>query len=155
MRRLLLFLFVAGLVSTANPVFAAYGRVTKVLPFFLDLKGHHALHPSLYERDAYQAYLRQHPEMRSGMMFHVKWKVSGKPSAPLRLRLQLRGTAEGNLPRELLVEKPVKPGGWFGQSSELTLSGEEYSHLREITAWRVTLWEGEDLLLGEQQSFLW
>ncbi len=155
MRRLLLLALVAGLASAASPVYAAYGRVSKVLPFFVDLKGRHSLHPSLYERDAYQAYLQKHPELRSGMMFHVNWKVTGKANAPLHLRLELRGTAEGNLPRELLVVKPVKPGGWFGQSSELTLSGEEYSHLREITAWRVTLWEGEDLLLGDQQSFLW
>ncbi len=155
MRRLLLFLLAFGLSIAANVVFAADGKVSKVLPFFLDLKGRHSLHPSLYERDAYQFYLGKHPEMRSGMMFHVNWKVSGKPNAPLRLRLELRGTAEGNLPRELLVEKAVKPGGWFGRSSELTLSGQEYAHLREITAWRVTLWEGEDLLLGQQQSFLW
>jgi hypothetical protein len=155
MRRLVIAVLVVGLLATANQALAAYGRVSKVLPLFLDLRGRHSLHPSLYERDAYQDYLRTHPQMRSGMMFHVQWKVSGRPAAPLRLRLELRGTAEGNLPRELLVEKPVQHRGWFGRSSELTLSGEEYSHLREITAWRVTLWEGEDLLLGEQQSFLW
>jgi hypothetical protein len=152
--RLLFVLFAWGLLA-AIPAAAAQGKVMKVLPFFLDLKGRHATHPSLYERDAYQVFLLKNPEMRSGMMFYVTWKVIGTPRAPLRLRLEARGKAEGNLPHEVLVETTVKPSGRFGKSSKLLLSGEEYTHLGELTAWRVTLWEGDDLLLGHQQSFLW
>lgn len=151
------FLTLALICVFAQPLNAVEGKVKKVLPFFLDLKGRHTLHPSLYERDAYQAFLRQNPEMRSGMVFHVQWRASGTIRAPLRLRLELRGVAEGNLPHEILVEKTVRARGWgwFGQSSDLLLSGDDYAQLREVTAWRVTLWEGDDLLLGRQQSFLW
>ena len=31
--------------------------------------------PSLYERDAYQARLRAHPEHRYGMRFDVQWRA--------------------------------------------------------------------------------
>ena len=36
----------------------------------------------------------------------------------------------------------------------VSLSGEEYQKLGELSAWRATLWEG-DRLLAEQKSFLW
>jgi len=155
MRRLLVLIFFGCLLVAALPVAGADGKVIKVLPFFLDLQNRHTIYPSLYERDAYQNFLRQNPQMRSGMMFQVQWKVYGTPRAPLRLRLELRGTAEGNLPREMLIEKAVWYRGVFSRTSNLLLSGEEYAELREVTAWRVTLWEGDDLLIGQQQSFLW
>ena len=155
MRRLCFSLAFIMALLWAAPADAVEGKVIKVLPFFLDLKGRHTVHPSLYERDSYQAFLRRNPAMQSGMLFYVQWKATGTIRGPLRLRLELRGTAEGNLPREILVEKTVRSHGWFRQSSNLLLSGEEYAHLREVTAWRVTLWEGDDLLLGRQQSFLW
>ncbi len=154
MRRLLFgFLVFCGLAA-AWPAMAATGRVIKVLPLFLDQQGQHALSPSLFERDAYQAQLRQHPEQRSGMLFEVQWKTKGKPEAALKLRVELRGIAQGALPRQLVLEKPVTPGGWFSHWTGLTLSGEAYKQFGEVTAWRVTLWEN-DRLLGEQKSFLW
>ena len=61
MRRFLMGLILLGSLSMAFADEAAAGRVIKVLPLFLDLKGHDALSPSLYDRDAYQVYLRQHP----------------------------------------------------------------------------------------------
>ena len=62
----------ACLLALEVSALAASGKIIKVLPFFLDLKGRHSLHPSLYERDAYQAYLRQHPELRSGLQIDVQ-----------------------------------------------------------------------------------
>ena len=53
---------------------AVPARVMKVLPQFLDTNGVHTLSPSLYERDAYQAYLREHPDKRSGIRFEVHWR---------------------------------------------------------------------------------
>ncbi len=47
MRRSLLPLLSLALLLGAAPVFGATGRVLKVLPHFLDLKGRHALSPSL------------------------------------------------------------------------------------------------------------
>jgi hypothetical protein len=138
----------------AFPALAATGRVIKVLPTFLDLQGKHALSPSLYERDSYQAYLRKHPEKRSGMRFDVEWKTHGGTFEPIRLRVELRGVAKGDLPANIVLEVPVKPGGWFNHWTCLKLTGEEYVRIGEITAWRATLWEGNQLL-GEQKSFLW
>jgi hypothetical protein len=133
---------------------AATGKVIKVLPLFLDLKGRQALSPSLYERDAYQAILRQHPEKRSGLRYAIQWKAKGGVWEPLKIRLEVRGIAEGNLPRELTIDKNVEHGGRFSRWSSITLGREEYAVLGEVTAWRVTLWEGEQML-GEQKSFLW
>jgi hypothetical protein len=133
---------------------AATGRVLKVLPHFLDLQGRHATSPSLFDRDAYQAYLRLHPDQRSAVRFDVEWKTKGPPDSPLKIRAELRGVARGNLPSELTIENAVVPGGWFSHWTSLTLRGEDYTKLGEITAWRVTLWEGTRLL-GEQKSFLW
>ena len=133
---------------------AATGRVIKVLPQFLDLKGRNSLSPSLFERDAYQAVLRQHPERRSAMRFYVQWKAKGYAWDPLKLRVEMRGVAQGGLPKALVLEAPAKSGGWFSHWTGLTLTADQYKDLGEVTSWRVTLWEGEQLL-GEQKSFLW
>jgi hypothetical protein len=130
------------------------GRVIKVLPHYLDLNGLHTLSPSLYERDAYQAVLRQHPEKRSGIRFDVEWKASGKPEAPLKLRVEMRGNAKTDPAHQTVLEQEVKPGGWFGHWTSLPLTGKQYESFGDLTAWRVTLWEG-DRLLSEQKSFLW
>lgn len=133
---------------------AATGRVIKVLPQFLDLQGRHTISPSLYERDAYQVQLRQHPEQRSGIRFNVQYKVKAPAETALTLRVEMRGFARGDLPRQLTLEQPVKPGGWFGRWTGLSLVGDQYKEFGDVTAWRVTLWE-EGKLLGEQKSFLW
>jgi hypothetical protein len=134
---------------------AATGRVIKVLPEFLDSEGRASLSPSLYERDAYQAILRAHPEKRSGLRFNVQWKTYGAVWEPLKLRIELRGTAEGNLPKQLVIEEAlVNKRTWASRWTGTTLTNEQYKFLGVITAWRVTLWEGKNHI-GEQQSFLW
>ncbi len=133
---------------------AATGRVIKVLPQLLDLNGRHALSPSLYERDAYQAYLRTHPEERSGIRFAVQWKTAGGAFAPLKLKIELRGSAKGDFPGKATLEKEIPAGGRFSHWAYLPLTGDEYDKIGEVTAWRATLWEG-DQLLSEQKSFLW
>jgi hypothetical protein len=132
---------------------AASGHVLKVLPQFLDLKGRNSISPSLYDRDAYQAYLRQHPEERSARRFYVQWKGRSDAGTPLKLRVELRGVTEGNFPRQKSLETEVKPASW-SRWTELTLAGEDYKSFGEVTAWRTTLWDG-DTLLAEQKSFLW
>src|SRR4029078_13257188 len=133
---------------------AATGRVMKVLPQFIDLKGRNSLSPSLYDRDAYQAHLRQHPGARSAMRFEVEWKSRSPIWEALKLRLQMSGVAQGNVTKELALEIPVEPSGWFGRWDTIPLTAEQYKDLGEVTAWRVSLWEGEQFL-GEQKSFLW
>ncbi|TAK99089.1 MAG: hypothetical protein EPO07_11175 [Verrucomicrobia bacterium] len=132
---------------------AATGRVVKVLPLFLDQQGRHALSPSLFDRDAYQAQLRKNPEQRTAMRFDVLWRVRGEASGKLKLRLELRGMAHGNLPQEKTLETEVSATG-LNRWSSIKLGGDDYKNFGEVTAWRVTLWDG-DQQLGEQKSFLW
>jgi len=154
MRRLLIFILPAILLTgTLSATAATTSRVIKVLPQFLDLKGRHALSPSLYDRDAYQARLREHPEQRSGMRFNVMWKGKAANGATLKLRVELRGIAQGNSPPEKTLESEVKPVR-MGRWTSLTLDGDDYKRFGDVTAWRVTLWDG-DQLVGEQKSFLW
>jgi hypothetical protein len=148
-------LVIAALLGVATlSANAATGRVVKVLPHFLDLKGRHSLSPSLYDRDAYQAQLRQHPEQRSALRFDVHWRataVNGK----LKLRAELRGIVQGNQPRQTTLETELEASrGGVSRWTSLKLAGADYKNFGEVTAWRVTLWDGEQLV-GEQKSFLW
>ena len=154
MRRLLIWLALVGGLAVAWSAQAATGRVIKVLPQFLDLKGRNSLTPSLYERDVYQAMLREHTNLCSAMQFNVQWKTKGQPAAPLKLRVDLRGVAHGDFPRQLALEKPVEAAGRYSHWTVVMLAGEDYRRFGRVTAWRVTLWEGTELL-GEQKSFLW
>ena len=153
MRRFLTCLILLGSLSMAFADEAAAGRVVKALPLFLDLKGHDALAPSLYDRDAYQVYLRQHADQRSGIRFDVLWKASNVGNAELKLYVELHGIGTNGLPRRATLERVVKPG-FFRHWSSLTLDGADYKNFGELVAWRVTLRAG-DKLLGEQKSFLW
>ena len=152
MRRPILTLSLFFMVCAAAS--AATGRVIKVLPQFLDLKGRHALSPSLYDRDAYQARLRAHTNEVSGMRFAVQWKASGASTGALKLRVEVHGVSRGGLPAAVVLEQAVKPGFWFNHWASLPLTGDDYRKIGEVTAWRATLWEG-DKMIGEQKSFLW
>jgi hypothetical protein len=144
-----------GWLLAALPLEAGTGRVIKVLPELMDLKGHTSVSPSLYERDGYQAMLRQHPERRSGVRFFVQWKTKGGVYEPLKVRVEVRGTALGKPPPLFVLEQALENvGGMFSHWTSLTLTGEDYHKLGSVTAWRATLWEG-DKMLGQQQSFLW
>ncbi len=150
----LFFLLATGLGAAPPATPVASGKVKKVLPHFLDLKGRHAVSPSLYDRDAYQLELRKNPEKRSGIRFDVLWKGQGAvKEAPGVVRVELRGTAKGDLPTEKKLEMAVRLTGG-SQWTKLTLAGVDYKQFGEITAWRVTIWAGGEMI-GEQKSFLW
>lgn len=153
MRRALPFLVLILLLLATFPVVADTGRVVKVLPHFLDLQGRSALSPSLYDRDAYQAQLRQHPVQRSGMRFDILWRARSLTNTLAKLRVELRGTAKGSLPSQITLETEGRITG-TSHWAKLFLDGEKYKTFGEITAWRVTLWSGEEMI-GEQKSFLW
>lgn len=133
---------------------AATGRIIKVLPHLLDLQGRHALSPSLYDRDAYQARLRQHRDQVSGIRFDVQWKAKGPAAAPLSVIVEMRGVVEGTEPKQYVIEQPLQITSSFSHWAKVVLSGEDYKNFGEVTAWRVSLWEGQKFL-GEQKSFLW
>lgn len=130
---------------------AGSARLVKVLPQFLDRQGRVALNPSLYERDAYQAQLRARPELRSGLQFAVQW--GSRDTRQVKLRVELRGN-RGKNGTSAILESPIRYRGLFTSWANVSLSGEEYQKLGELSAWRATLWEG-DRLLAEQKSFLW
>ena len=153
MRRFLVALLLLGSLSATFASDAVSGRVVKVLPLFLDLKGHDAISPSLYDRDAYQAFLRQHTNEISAIRFDVLWKASNLKDAKLKLRAELRGIGEHGLPRQTVLETEVTPA-FFRSWTSLKLEGDELKNLGSLIAWRVTLWNGDELL-GEQKSFLW
>ncbi len=139
------------LASTALLAHAGSGKVLKVLPHFLDQQGRHALSPSLFERDAYQAHLRKTPAEVSTLRFDVNWSAGGTP-ANLRIRVEARGGKAAAQPK--VLETTVKPG-WSGSTwSAVTLDKDAYQLLGGVVAWRVTLWDG-DQMLAEQKSFLW
>jgi hypothetical protein len=132
---------------------AASARIIKVLPHYLDLEGRMALSPSLYERDAYQEFLRHHPDKRSALRFDVNWKAKGKRTDTLLLRLELRCSGRDPL-QPVVLERTVHPPRCFSAWSGLLLEGPAYRDFSTIIAWRASLWRG-DQLLAEQKSFLW
>lgn len=153
-RYLLSRLLVAAVLG-ADSSFAASGSLIKVLPEYLDLKGRNALSPSLYERDVYQVTLREHPERQSAMRFYIQWKSRKPVWEPLLARVELRGITEGKVPRRYVLERSLSnPGGPTSHWTDLTLSGDDYKKFGSVTAWRVTIWEGQTLI-GQEQSFLW
>ena len=154
MRRAFLLLLLGAVCAVAAPASKPTGRVVKVLPHLLDLQGRHTVSPSLFDRDAYQAQLRKHPERCSGIRYDVFWQARGLKDQPLTLRVELRGLFEGKVPRAQTLELSVKAPSANRRWSGLNLGGEDFKRFGEVTAWRATLWSGEQLL-DEQKSFLW
>ena len=139
-------LLLLGVISTTDA--ARPGKISKVLPHWLDLQGRHTLSPSLLERDAYQAKLRADRTLCSGIRFDVKWAKN--TSGTVKLQLELRVTGEAKpIVREQAV-KPSRRGGW----DAVTLDGDAFRAIGKIIAWRVRLLNG-DIELAERRSFLW
>jgi len=128
-------------------------KIMKVLPLYLDLQGRESLSPSLYERDAYQAVLRKRPAECSGLRFSVQWKAKAPTATELKLRLEVR-ISRGETTEASRFEQPVKVGRWFSTWSAITYAGEDFKKTGEVVAWRVSLWNGEQMM-AEQRSFLW
>jgi len=152
MRALLILLDSLGVVAAARGD-GVTGRVVKVLPFLVDQQGRVATSPSLYDRDAYQAYLREHTTNVTAMRIDVLWKATKAPEAKLKLAVELRGMTTNSVPRLTTLETNVAPGR-FRQWTAMPLAGADYKDFGKVVAWRVTLWNGPELL-SEQKSFLW
>ena len=131
---------------------AAESRILKVLPHVLDLQGRHALSPSLYERDAYQAQLRKHPDQISALRFDIHWRVARTAGSHPVVRLELRtSTHQGK--EVVVLESALPPKGTRGWTP-LTLDAGAYRSAGEIQAWRATL-QDAGRVLAESKSFLW
>ena len=152
MRRISSLLLGVCLWCALSAAEAAPARILKVLPHLLDQKGRHTLSPSLFERDAYQSQLRRNAEAVSALRFDVQWKRGDSKGRTLRMRIETRGSKAGSKP--LMVEREVKFKGLFTAWADLKVSREQYLALGGISAWRATLWDG-DQMLDEVKSFLW
>jgi hypothetical protein len=152
MRAFVVTLFLLGSFA-AFAADAVTGQVVKVLPFFLDQQGRDAKSPSLFDRDAYQAYLRDHTNEISAVRYDVLWQATKATDEKLELRAELRGTGAGGMPKTLKLVAGIPPGTIHKWNS-LTLGGDAFKDFGSVVAWRVTLWNGGQLL-GEQKSFLW
>jgi hypothetical protein len=150
MRRLLTILLLSVSFATLA---ADAGRVVKVLPFLIDQQGRIAKSPSLFDRDAYQAYLRIHTNDVSGIRYDVLWQAGTSAGPGLKLRVELHGAGEASLPKAKTLEAEIAPGK-TGAWTEMKFDGDEYKYFGSITAWRATLWSGTNLV-DEQKSFLW
>ena len=130
---------------------ASHGRIIKVLPQFIDKKGKHSPAPSLFDRDAYQLQLQEHPDRRGGLRFQVQWKLHSR--GPCQLRVELRG-ARDKVATTAKLEANVQRHGWFSRWTQVTLTGDAYRNFGDLVAWRATIWDG-DRPLAESKSFLW
>lgn len=151
MRRLCLIVLLFAPLFPALADDAAHGKVLKVLPLLLDQNGNAAVSPSLFDRDAYQFYLRQHTNLISGVRFDIWWKATKNQN--LKLRAELRGIGAGGLPTRQILETNVV-AGTFSRWDSMPLAGDDFQKFGSLVAWRVTLWNGDEML-GQQQSFLW
>ena len=137
-------------VARAPHADAASAKIIKVLPHLLDRDGRHSLSPSLYERDAYQAFLRKHPDLCSGLRFDVQWKAKRAAGSPLLLRLEIRGKEA----KPVVLEQSARRDRLYSRWNSLRVDGDAYRKIGDVIAWRATLWEG-DQLVAKQESFLW
>lgn len=151
-RLLSLCLILLAVCTTPVRLAAAESRIVKVLPHLLDLQGRHALSPSLYERDAYQAQLRKHPDQISALRFDIHWRAVRSAGSHPVLRLELR-TATHQGKDVLVLESPLPAQGTRGWTP-LNLDANVYRNAGEIQAWRATLQDGGQVL-AESKSFLW
>lgn len=144
---ILMALFVVGGVSQA-----AEQRVIKVLPHFMDQEGRHATTPNLFERDAYQAWLRANPEEQSGIRYDIQWQsfISGE----YVMKLELLGRVSEGVPKTKKVERTLVVKNSRRHWDVIKFEGKEFKDFGQIVAWRVSIWQGKDLLT-KKQSFLW
>ena len=124
-----------------------------MLPHFLDKEGRNSVAPSLYDRDAYQVYLRDHPNDVSALRFDIEWKYRKPPTNSFQMKLEVRGT-KLELTQTRKFQNQVVPRRMFSTWSAITIPAKDYAVIGKVVAWRVSLWSGETQM-GEQKSFLW
>ncbi len=128
-------------------------KIFKVLPHLLDKNGKHSVAPSLFQRDAYQSHLRQHPLEVSTQRFDVQWRNAKTHDTPLKLRLHLRlENTKNNAPT--VIDSEVQPTNLFSRWSSVMIPAETYKRLGRVISWQMELLSGE-VVVARQKSFLW
>lgn len=139
-------------IQTAN---AASAKVVKVLSHLVDSQGRHAVSPSHFDRDAYQAHLRSNPEKIAGLRYDIQWRSRLVKVPELEMRLELRGEKlpidqSVTLSRKVDVRRLDLLSSW----AQIALTREEFDRVGDVIAWRVTIWDGS-VMMAEEKSFLW
>jgi hypothetical protein len=129
-------------------------RIVKILKHLLDAEGRHTISPSLLDRDAYQAQLRDQPESVSGLRFDVQLKLPSKSASPLLLKVKIRHGSGSTIDTYSTVSTLKQTGRRRPRWGQIVVSGDDYLKLGTIIAWRVSLWDG-DTEVSKQESFLW
>jgi hypothetical protein len=153
MRALLILLVSLGFAAAARGADASSGHIVKVLSFFQDRQGRDSTSPSLFDRDAYQAYLREHTNEVTALRYDVLWNATPAPGEKIKITVELRGVGTNREPKLKALEAEVVPRK-FRQWTAIPLAGEDFRNFGAVVAWRVRLWRG-DQMLDQQQSFLW
>ncbi len=140
-------------ISLSTLLAAAEARIVKVLPQWMDARGRTSLAPSLFERDAYQDHLRNHPEEVAGIRFQVLARLPRtRESCDLVVRIRTASNPNGE-PIERVV--PVKRRLWGKAWTEATLDGEAFRNAGKVLAWEVRLVDPTGNVVASQKSFLW
>lgn len=151
---------------SAEKLPSAGRHLKKVLFFWLDEKGQYAQHPSMFERDAYQAFLRENPEEIHGLKVatllagtrsklakgELVLKIKGPPSlTPVEdtvYRLDLSDKQDRRLRRWIYWEvDPVS-------EDESSSAAEDKMSPDKIVAWQLTLLL-DGVAVDRVQSYLW
>ncbi len=154
MRKIVSFLIslwlVGSSISAAEPVV----EIKKTLRHLLDSDGRHTKSPSLLDRDAYQAHLKENPAEVNGLRFDLQIRYASRTPAPVTIRVEIRhgkGTDILNATFETPFEPKKRRRSQWGK---LLIEKKDFRDLGEIIAWRVSLMDGDETLATDE-SFLW
>ena len=148
MRLLALGVMLAGMAGCSTVQTLSGTGIVKVLPHYLDAGGNSTDGPTLLHRDVYQNHLRGNPDLVKGVRYDVNWH--GRQD--ITVRLELRSTKAGVQP--MTVEKEVASGARVTHWAFIHIDEETYTAFGQPEAWRVSVWQGDEML-DEEISFLW
>jgi len=95
------------------------------------------------------AVTQEERELRLGNYYHVRWrKLSGEE--PVKIVFEYRQAKSG---AKVFRKEKVSPAKSRGDRKMLVI-GNEYLKGGRVTAWRVTIYDG-DQLAAQKQSYLW
>lgn len=95
------------------------------------------------------AISQQEQEDRKGQYYSVRWRAS-PTGGPVRVEFAYRQALTGS---EIKRLQHILPAGRTGLV-EFSVTGESYRVGGRVLAWRMRLFQGDNLL-SEKQSFLW
>lgn len=97
----------------------------------------------------YGAVTEEERELRLGNYYHVRWrKLSGKK--PVKIVFEYRQAKSGAKVFRKVKVSPAKARG----DRKMLVIGNEYLKGGRVTAWRVTIYDG-DKPAAQKQSYLW